>query len=570
MRVRKISMFNQLFIFLAILILLGNGILGFLAYNRSQETLFQQIQMNAKNIAQCAAANVSGGILETILAGEEETKEFEIVLEQIGFFRDNAEIEYIYTLREIEKGTYEFVVDSDLEDPAAIGDECETTAALEEAFEKGITTADEEAFTDEWGAHVSAYSPVFWRQEVVGAVGVDISADWIQEQMVSLRSLIIFSCIGTYVISLLVLQVLIFKFKKSMKKLNEKVEELASGSGDLTREVDIYSGDELEVIAGNMNEFIRQIRSLVKEVAQSTKDILSNGEELNLTVNENTHIMSDMSSEIEVISENMERSSVSSRELSEELAESAKNVAEFANEVDAICTKVQKANENAQSASAFANKNRKNALDSIDRLQIRMRKTSQDAKQIEQVKQIAEEIGHISAQTKMLSLNAQIEAARAGTLGAGFAVVATEVGHLSSEIDKAVTEINQINAKVLTAVGALTEVSEEMIRFVSEDVVKDYDAFASLGEEYGKTTENIRSQMMDIGSKSSTISRDISGINDNLQEIAVTVISAAESANNLASSTIKITDSLENLNMTSQKNSLHTENLNEKVNKYTF
>ena len=570
MRVRKISMFNQLFIFLAILILLGNGILGFLAYNRSQETLFQQIQMNAKNIAQCAAANVSGGILETILAGEEETKEFEIVLEQIGFFRDNAEIEYIYTLREIEKGTYEFVVDSDLEDPAAIGDECETTAALEEAFEKGITTADEEAFTDEWGAHVSAYSPVFWRQEVVGAVGVDISADWIQEQMVSLRSLIIFSCIGTYVISLLVLQVLIFKFKKSMKKLNEKVEELASGSGDLTREVDIYSGDELEVIAGNMNEFIRQIRSLVKEVAQSTKDILSNGEELSLTVNENTHIMSDMSSEIEVISENMERSSVSSRELSEELAESAKNVAEFANEVDAICTKVQKANENAQSASAFANKNRKNALDSIDRLQIRMRKTSQDAKQIEQVKQIAEEIGHISAQTKMLSLNAQIEAARAGTLGAGFAVVATEVGHLSSEIDKAVTEINQINAKVLTAVGALTEVSEEMIRFVSEDVVKDYDAFASLGEEYGKTTENIRSQMMDIGSKSSTISRDISGINDNLQEIAVTVISAAEIANNLASSTIKITDSLENLNMTSQKNSLHTENLNEKVNKYTF
>ena len=570
MRVRKISMFNQLFIFLAILILLGNGVLGFLAYNRSQETLFQQIQMNAKNIAQCAAANVSGGILETILAGEEETKEFEIVLEQIGFFRDNAEIEYIYTLREIEKGTYEFVVDSDLEDPAAIGDECETTAALEEAFEKGITTADEEAFTDEWGAHVSAYSPVFWRQEVVGAVGVDISADWIQEQMVSLRSLIIFSCIGTYVISLLVLQVLIFKFKKSMKKLNEKVEELASGSGDLTREVDIYSGDELEVIAGNMNEFIRQIRSLVKEVAQSTKDILSNGEELSLTVNENTHIMSDMSSEIEVISENMERSSVSSRELSEELAESAKNVAEFANEVDAICTKVQKANENAQSASAFANKNRKNALDSIDRLQIRMRKTSQDAKQIEQVKQIAEEIGHISAQTKMLSLNAQIEAARAGTLGAGFAVVATEVGHLSSEIDKAVTEINQINAKVLTAVGALTEVSEEMIRFVSEDVVKDYDAFASLGEEYGKTTENIRSQMMDMGSKSSTISRDISGINDNLQEIAVTVISAAEIANNLASSTIKITDSLENLNMTSQKNSLHTENLNEKVNKYTF
>ena len=570
MKVRKISMFNQLFIFLAILLLLGNSILGFLAYNRSQSTLFQQIQSNAMNIAQCAAANVRGDVLQKIFVGDEETKEFNIIIDELAFFRDNAEIEYIYTLRQVEKGVYEFVVDSDLEEPAAIGDECETTDALEEAFASGITTADEEAFTDEWGIHVSAYSPVFWGKDVVGVVGVDISANWINEQMIALRNLIILSCVITYAVSLLVLQILISRFKRSMRKLNEKVEELASGSGDLTKEVDIYSGDELEVIAANMNEFIRQIRSLVKEVAQSTEDILMNGEELSNTVNENTRIMSGMSSEIEEISENMEASSISSKELSENLAESAQNIADFAKEVNEIRKMVQKANENAQASSDFANKNRKNALDSIDVLQERMRKTSEDAQQIEQVKQIAEEIGHISAQTKMLSLNAQIEAARAGTMGAGFAVVATEIGHLSNEIDRAVTEINQINAKVLAAVGALTEVSEEMIQFVSRDVVKDYDAFASLGEEYGKTTESIRGQMTEIGDQSTRISKEISNINDSLQDITTTVISTAESANNLASSTNQISDSLESLNTTSQKNSLHTAKLNEKVNKYTF
>ena len=51
---------------------------------------------------------------------------------------------------------------------------------------------------------------------------------------------------------------------------------------------------------------------------------------------------------------------------------------------------------------------------------------------------------------KMLSLNAQIEAARAGSMGAGFAVVATEVGHLSNDIDKAVADINQINGNPST------------------------------------------------------------------------------------------------------------------------
>lgn len=570
MKVRKISMFNQLFLFLAILLLLGNGILGVLVYKRSEASLFQQIQMNAMNIAKCAAANVSGDVLKNISVGDEETAKFTLIMDQLGFFRDNAEIEYIYTLRQNEAGDIEFVVDSDLEEPAAIGDPCETTEALTKAFAEGVTTADEEAFSDEWGDHVSAYSPIFIQKEVVGAVGVDISANWISEQVTGLRNLIIVTCGAIYVVSLLVLQILIIKFKRSMKKLNEKVEELASGSGDLTKKVDIYSGDELEVIAGNMNEFISQIRSLVKEVAQSTKDILVNGEELNTTVNENTRIMSDMSSEIGQISVNMEQSSASSRELSENLSESAREISEFAKEVNEIRKEVQQANEKAQEASVFANKNRKNALDSIEVLQERMRKTSEDARKIEQVRQIAEEIGHISAQTKMLSLNAQIEAARAGTMGAGFAVVATEVGNLSNEIDSAVKEISQINVEVLAAVRALTEVSEEMIQFVSEDVVKDYDAFASLGEDYGRTTDTIRTQMTDIGEQSERISKGISTINDELQEIAETVILAAESANNLASSTITISDSLENLNETSQKNSLHTESLNEMVKKYTF
>lgn len=570
MKVRKISMFNQLFLFLAVLLLLGNGILGMLSYSRSESALFQQIQMNAMNIAQCAAANVSGEILGRISVGDEEGQAYKIIMDQIGFFRDNAEIEYIYVLRQNEAGGYEFAVDADLEAPAAIGDECEVTDALNKAFVEGVTTADEEAFTDEWGDHVSAYSPVFVSKEVVGAVGVDISANWISDQVTGLRNLIILSCAVTYVISLLVLQLLIIKFKRSMKKLNEKVEELASGSGDLTKEVDIYSGDELEVIAGNMNKFIGQIRSLVKEVSQVSRDILVNGEELNATVNENTRVMSDMSSEIGQISENMECSSGSSRELSENLAESAREIAAFAKEVNGIRKEVQAANEKAQAASVFADKNRKNALDSIEVLQKRMRKTSKDARKIEQVRQIAEEIGHISAQTKMLSLNAQIEAARAGTMGAGFAVVATEVGNLSNEIDNAVKEISQINTEVLAAVGALTEVSEEMIQFVVKDVVKDYDAFASLGEDYGRTTDVIRTQMAEIGDQSERISKEISVINDNLQEITETVILAAESANNLASSTNVISDSLENLNETSQKNSLHTENLNEMVKKYTF
>lgn len=570
MKVRKIGMFTQLFLWLAILLLLGNGLLGFSIYNRSENSLFIQIQSNAKNIAQCAAANVSGDILKEIQIGEEDTEDYATIIEELAFFRDNAELEYIYTLRQVGEKEFEFVVDSDLEDPAEIGEECEFTEALGLTFSDKVTMADEEAFTDEWGTHVSAYSPVFDGTTVVGAVGVDISANWIAQQMLELRNLVLIICVSTYVGSLFILRLIIFKFKRSMKKLDDKVKELAGGSGDLTKEIDISTGDELEVIAENMNEFIRQIRSLVKNVAQSTEEILVTGEELNATVSENTQVMLSMNVEIEEISENMEKSSESSKLLSQNLSESADHIVDFAKNVNEIRKMVQQANENAQATSIVAKENRKNSLDSIRVLEEKMRKTSKDAQKIEQIKQIAEEIGKIANQTKMLSLNAQIEAARAGTMGAGFAVVATKVGTLSHEIDKAVSQINEINGEVLLAVGALTTASEEMIRFVSEDVVKDYDAFANLGEEYGITTDTIFVQMAEIGDQSTQISRNISDINVEVQSITSVVAVTAESANELAQSTNQIAESLENLKTTSQKNTLHSETLNEQINKYIF
>lgn len=566
----KRSIFIQLFLWLAILLLFGNAVLGFLAYARSEAALFEQIQTNAKNIARCAAMNVSGDVLQGILAGEEESETYARIVDELTLFRDNADIEYIYTLRQVGEETYEFIVDADPEEPAAIGDECEATEALNIAFAQQITTADDEPFSDEWGSHVSAYSPVIYQGQTVGVVGVDISANWIEDQTTALRNLVIFTCIITYIVSLLVLWLLMSKFVKGIKKLNEKVKDLASGSGDLTKEIDIYTGNELGEIAEHMNVFIRQIRVLVKEVALSTEGILSTGEELSRTVKENTQIMSHMNAEIEDININMERSVSSSRLMAESLAESAERVTIFADNVEAICKTVRQANENAQLTSNVARQNRQKAMDSIRELQARMQKTNQDTQQIMRVKQIAEEIGTIANQTRMLSLNAQIEAARAGTMGAGFAVVATEVGKLSDEIDSAVTEINSINSQVQSAVEALSDVFAEMIRFVSEDVARDYDSFAALGEEYGNSTGVILGQMNEIGNQSGEIADTIKNVNRDVYDITQMVSSIAGNANDLAKSNQRIADSFNKLNEASDKNTEHSEKLSTQVNKYTF
>jgi len=280
--------------------------------------------------------------------------------------------------------------------------------------------------------------------------------------------------------------------------------------------------------------------------------------------------MSHMNAEIEDININMERSVSSSRLMSESLAESAERVTIFADNVEAICKTVRQANENAQLTSNVARQNRQKAMDSIRELQARMQKTNQDTQQIMRVKQIAEEIGTIANQTRMLSLNAQIEAARAGTMGAGFAVVATEVGKLSDEIDSAVTEINSINSQVQSAVEALSDVFAEMIRFVSEDVARDYDSFAALGEEYGNSTGVILGQMNEIGNQSGEIADTIKNVNRDVYDITQMVSSIAGNANDLAKSNQRIADSFNKLNEASDKNTEHSEKLSTQVNKYTF
>jgi len=570
MKVRKMSIFNRLFVLLAILLLVGNGVLGVSVYKRTESALFKQIQSNVINIAQCAAANVNGAVLREIDMGDEGTEAYAQIIDELALFRDNSELEYIYTLREVGEDEFIFVVDSDPEEPAAIGDECEFTEALGAACADRVTLADDEPFSDEWGTHISAYSPVIFEDEVVGAVGVDISANWVDEQMIAIRNLVIGLCIIIYIVSLALLFLLMLKFKRSIRKLNDKVKELASGSGDLTKEIDIRTGDELEVIAGNMNSFIRQIRKLVADVSVSVTELIQSSDELSDTIDNNNKIMFSMNSEIEGISANMEECSASGKVLSQNLSENAQQMALFADNVGKICDMVQTANENAQRTSCVAKDNRSNALESIHNLQEKLQVSSADMQKIERVKEIADDIGHIASQTRMLSLNAQIEAARAGTMGTGFAVVATEVGKLSNEIDNAVSEITEINNQIISASEAITHISNEMIRFVSEDVVRDYDAFANLGEEYGNTTASIRFQMETIGEQSVRISQNISDIDNSIKEIVSSVSITAKGANELALSTENISESMKNLDDSSKKNSLHSTQLNEQVKNYTF
>ncbi len=174
MKVRKIGIATKIFWAVIALLVISDALIGSLLYNRAEDLLVSQIKENAMNIARCSAASVDGSLLSQIHEGDEGTDLYKNAVEPLINFRDNSGVEYVYTVRLNDSGVPVFLVDSDDEDPAVIGDEFGSTdEEVMNAF-AGQTTVNSEPYTDEWGTHISAFSPIYDGQTVAALAVVDV------------------------------------------------------------------------------------------------------------------------------------------------------------------------------------------------------------------------------------------------------------------------------------------------------------------------------------------------------------------------------------------------------------
>ena len=249
-----------------------------------------------------------------------------------------------------------------------------------------------------------------------------------------------------------------------LRKLASACREVTTGRFDVR--VDVSSQDEIGEIVNGFNMMIDTLQELFEEVRTGVKNLLGVAGNLSAFSHELVETVGEQRAHVTNISTATNEATVMINEISENLAMTvgfSKEIDDNASQTDdQIYHSVQAMNQSSEGMSK--------TVKLMEDLTI----------QSKEISSILSIIGKIAQQTNLLSLNATVEAARAGKHGRGFAVVAGEVKELAARTAKATQEIE-----------GMVESFQEGVNKIIKGVRVNADLNATLDEMLGSSTTNI-------------------------------------------------------------------------------
>ncbi len=286
-------------------------------------------------------------------------------------------------------------------------------------------------------------------------------------------------------ISVLIIIILTKTLMKPINQMDIAINELSKGN--LNVDIDYRADDELGSLAHNIRKTIRQLKEYIADINFVLQEIANKNMNVNvdskflgdfLPIKEslNTIIIfcNDMLYNTTSVANNVKKSSNEMTDISQSLAISSTNQSDYLNElvvsVEEINQFVSDTANNAQSVNnitqesvkiiSVANEYMNKLLNAIDEITF----------QSQQISNIIKVIDGIAQQTNLLSLNASIEASRAGEHGAGFVIVASEMGKLANESSLAAKNTFDLIKKTIDVIENGSSLSNETATIL-EDVV---------------------------------------------------------------------------------------------------
>lgn len=367
--------------------------------------------------------------------------------------------------------------------------------------------------------------------------------------------------------SILIIVFIVKRAFSPLDRISDSLEEINRGAGDLTKKIPVLRNDEIGKVAVLFNQFIDQLKDMILNVSDAANHVSSSSEEMTAASQSLANIAQDQAASIEQTSSAMEEikatiDSVSgnAKNQANKAGTTHESMTYLADSIDKIDQDAQDANRMAEATSDYAIEGESILISTVDG----MKEISKSSAQITEIVSI---ISDITDQINLLSLNASIEAARAGDQGKGFAVVAEEIAKLADQTAQSSKQINdlinQTNKKVDSG-ASLVEKTAVSLRNILENVKRSADIM-----------EGIAQSAVTLNAKSEHVSEEVVEVNRMSEEISIMmeeqsvssneIINAIDQINNI---TQQVASGSEELAAGSEELASQAEGLNAIVNRF--
>lgn len=562
--IRAKILWPAILLILAVCIILGST--AYVNINKGMVAMgVEEAQMAAK-VAQNA---VDGDLVKTLQAGDEETEAYQTLITAMRDVQQNFGIAYLYTLYTDGSKVYYGVDTDQSEKQAKIGKEFEKSYEQLAATFGGEDSVQEYIDNTGYGNVISVYKPVTDSTgAVVAVIGCDYDAEDVVTQLNQITRTVLIVTVACLLIAVAMIGIIIGKISKNLRRVDRKLYDLVHNEGDLTQELEIHTGDELELIAGNVNALLGYIRTIMLNIAAdseklnlSSKNVVTNlsSAEVNIT---------DVSATMEQMSAAMEETSASLSQVNASIGTVYETIQKISGNAEAGRNSTQEVMKSAASIYEEAAKTQQTAHTQANELAAVVNEKIEQSKAVEEISDLTANIIGITEQTNLLALNASIEAARAGEAGKGFAVVADEIGKLATNSSETAAQIQQVSAEVIQAVNELAQKAQQMLAFMDEVAMGGYEKLLETSRDYQNNVGQINQMMQDFANESVQVRGSVDQIKDAVAAINLAVEESAKGVTGVTETAVDLTSRVGDIGNEANSNMNIAELLNVEVNKF--
>lgn len=308
---------------------------------------------------------------------------------------------------------------------------------------------------------------------------------------------------------------------KPITDVNVMLKDISEGEGDLTKELQVNTKEEIGTLAKLFNQFVSKIRAVVSNVKDSATSLSNYTEEIHNAIEQANDSIEVVNYEVRSMVDGLQNSASVVEQTTASIQELSSSASMISKEADTV---VVDSKEMLNASKAGVNK-LVDVVGSIGQVKVSSESMANVIGALklssDEIVGIVNMINAIADQTSLLALNASIEAARAGEHGRGFSVVAEEVRKLAEQSKDSAFKINDIITQISTDINGASETMLKEQALVNDSVAQANETSDNF-KQILSLIEGITNRMSKISegaNQQSIISEEMAKAIDNLSHV---------------------------------------------------